>query len=127
LHREIARLDVLLVLCTCPDESSAAQLARALVEEGLAACVNRLPGVRSTWRWEGAIQDASEVMLVIKTVEARFEALRERLVALHPYELPEVIAVKVAAGLAPYLRWIEAETAAAAADDAIDQSNRRSP
>jgi periplasmic divalent cation tolerance protein len=120
-------LDVLLVLCTCPDEASAAQLARALVEEGLAACVNRLPGVRSTWRWEGAIQDASEVMLVIKTVEARFEALRERLVALHPYELPEVIAVKVAAGLAPYLRWIEAETAAAAADDAIDQSNRRSP
>ena len=113
---------VLVVFCTCPDEASAARIAHALVEERLAACVNRVPGLRSTYRWKDAVHEDSEVLLVIKTAEDRFEALRERVVALHPYELPEVIAVKVAAGLAPYLRWVVAEATASAEIDASDRS-----
>ena len=97
------------------------------VEERLAACVNRLPGVRSTYRWEGAVHEDSEVLLVIKTAEDRFEALRERVVALHPYELPELVAVKVAAGLAPYLRWVERESGPAESGAAIDAASVRSP
>mgnify|MGYP006383139605 CR=1 FL=1 len=101
---------VLVVFCTCPDEASAARIAHALVEERLAACVNRVPGLRSTYRWRGAVHEDSEVLLVIKTAEDRFEALRERVVALHPYELPEIVAVPITHGLAPYLDWIGAET-----------------
>lgn len=102
--------DVLLVLCTCPDEAVAGRIARTLVDERLAACVNRVPGVRSTYRWQGAVHDDGEVLLLIKTTAERFEALRDRIVALHPYELPEVIAVKIAAGLDRYLAWVAAET-----------------
>ena len=115
-------MSVLVVFCTCPDEASAARIAHALVEERLAACVNRVPGLRSTYRWRGAVHEDSEVLLVIKTGEDRFEALRERVVALHPYELPELIAVKVAAGLAPYLRWVVAETTLSGDIDASDRS-----
>ena len=118
---------VLVVFCTCPDEASAARIAHALVEERLAACVNRVPGLRSTYRWKDAVHEDSEVLLVIKTGEDRFEALRERVVALHPHELPELIAVKVAAGLAPYLRWIECEVGSMETGDAIDPLSRRSP
>jgi len=118
---------VLVVFCTCPDEASAARIAHALVEERLAACVNRVPGLRSTYRWKDAVHEDSEVLLVIKTAEDRFEALRERVVALHPYELPELIAVKVAAGLAPYLRWIEVETRPPDGVGAIDPAAGRSP
>lgn len=119
-------MSVLVVFCTCPDEASAARIARALVDERLAACVNRLPGVRSTYRWKDAVHEDSEVLLVIKTAEDRFEALRERVVALHPYELPELVAVKVAAGSAPYLRWVEAEVGALGSRDAIDPLLKRS-
>ncbi len=115
-------MSVLVVFCTCPDEASAARIAHALVEERLAACVNRVPGVRSTYRWKDSVHEDSEVLLVIKTAEERFEALRERVVALHSNELPELIAVKVAAGLAPYLRWVAAETTASAEIDASDRS-----
>ena len=120
-------MSVLVVLCTCPDEASAARIAHALVEERLAACVNRVPGVRSTYRWKDAVHEDSEVLLVIKTAEDRFEALRERVVALHPYELPELVAVKVAAGSAPYLRWVERESGAAESGAAIDTASVRSP
>lgn len=113
-------MDVLLVLCTCPDESSAAQLARAMVEERLAACVNRVPGLRSTFRWEGQLREDDEVLLLAKTTGERYPALRDRIVALHPYELPEVIAVKVEAGLAGYLAWVEAETTGAPGGRASD-------
>jgi periplasmic divalent cation tolerance protein len=103
-------MNALLVLCTCPDEAVGERLATALVEEHLAACVNRVSGVASTYRWKGALQHDSEHLLLIKTTRDRFDALRERIVALHPYELPEVIAVDIALGLAPYLTWIDSET-----------------
>ena len=97
---------VLLCYCTCPDVASAQHLAEALVSEGLAACVNRLPGVRSTYRWKGEVVTDSEELLLIKTTAARFAALKERLLALHPYELPELIAVPVAQGHEAYLDWV---------------------
>jgi periplasmic divalent cation tolerance protein len=110
-------LSALLCLCTCPDEPTAARIARALVEERLAACVNVLPAVRSVYRWQGRIEDAGEVLILVKTTDARLATLRDRILALHPFELPEVIAVEVAAGLPAYLDWISAETAIAGAAD----------
>ena len=102
--------DTLLILCTCPDDESASRIARALVEERLAACVNRLPGLTSVYRWQGQIEEDSEVLLLIKSRGGLFEALRTRLVALHPHEVPEVIALDIAAGHAPYLEWLGRET-----------------
>jgi len=95
-----------IVLTTCPDAASAERLARILVEEGLAACVNILPPMRSIYRWKGKIEDASELLLVIKSAAARFPDIRDRLRALHPYELPEIIAVPIADGLPEYLAWL---------------------
>lgn len=97
---------VLLCYCTCPDVTSAQQLAEALVGERLAACVNRIPGVASTYRWKTQVVTDTEELLLIKTTAARFPALKERLLQLHPYELPELIAVPVADGHAPYLDWV---------------------
>ena len=101
--------ELLMVHCTVPDGEAAARIARALVEERLAACVQVLPGVRSTYRWNGAIETADEVLLVAKAARSSFEALRVRLAALHPYELPEIVAVKVDLGSADYLDWALAE------------------
>jgi periplasmic divalent cation tolerance protein len=103
-------MQAIVVLCTCPDEAAAERIASALVEERLAACVNRVPGIASTYRWQGKVDRARECLLLIKTTSERFDALRERIVALHPYELPEVIAVDIALGHAPYLAWIATET-----------------
>lgn len=97
---------VLLCYCTCPDAASAQQLTEALVGERLAACVNRLPGVTSTYRWKTQVVTDTEELLLIKTTAARFPALKERLLQLHPYELPELIAVPVTEGHAPYLDWV---------------------
>ena len=97
---------VLLCYCSCPDAASARALAEAVVGEGLAACVNHLPGVRSTYRWKGEVTTDSEELLMIKTTEARFAALKERILALHPYELPELIAVPVTQGHQAYLDWV---------------------
>ncbi|WP_133513111.1 divalent-cation tolerance protein CutA [Candidatus Thiosymbion oneisti] len=102
--------EVLLVFCTCPDEKTAAKIAEALVVERLAACVNRLPGLTSAYLWQGKVERDTETLLLIKTTNARFEALRMRLCALHPYELPEVIAIPVTKGLPAYLRWVTACT-----------------
>ena len=96
--------------CNCPDSDSARRIAGTLVEERLAACVSILPGVVSVYRWDGCVQRADEVLLMIKTSDARLQALTARVGELHPYELPEVIAVEVAAGLPAYLAWIAAET-----------------
>ncbi|MFP2929784.1 divalent-cation tolerance protein CutA [Pyxidicoccus sp. 3LG] len=98
--------DVILVLVTAPSADKAAELARTLVEEQLAACGNIVPGLRSIYRWEGKVQDEPEVLLLLKTRSALFEALRARIVALHPYQVPEVLRVDVADGHAPYLAWI---------------------
>lgn len=91
---------------TFPDEETARRVARALVEERLAACVNLVPGVRSIYSWKGAVSEDAEILGVAKTTAARFEALRARVAALHPYEVPEVIALPIEAGHAPYLAWL---------------------
>jgi periplasmic divalent cation tolerance protein len=102
--------DAIVVLCTCPDEATGESVATTLIEERLAACVNRIAGVASTYRWQGKVCRDSEQLLLIKTTRERFDALRARIVALHPYELPEVIAVDIALGSTPYLEWIAAAT-----------------
>ncbi|HEU4813169.1 MAG TPA: divalent-cation tolerance protein CutA [Xanthomonadaceae bacterium] len=101
---------VLACFCTCPDADSAARIADALVEARLAACVNQVPGLRSVYRWEGAIERADEVLLVAKTTADRLDALTARIRELHPNELPEVIAFEVAGGLAAYLDWVAEQT-----------------
>ena len=100
----------LMVFSTSPDAETAARIGRTLVEESLAACVNVLPGVRSIYAWQGAVQDEAEVLMIIKTTAGRFPDLRDRLVGLHPYELPEVVAVSPAAGHDAYFRWVAEAT-----------------
>ncbi len=102
----------LLVITNLPDEASAKTLAAALVCERLAACVNILPPCRSIYRWQGAIEDAQETPLLIKTLSTRYEALEAAIRARHPYELPEIIAVPIARGLPDYLNWVALETLA---------------
>ncbi len=98
--------EVLIVLSTFPSADKAAEVGRALVEEQLAACVNIVPTVRSIYRWQAVVQDDSESLAILKTSRDRFSDLSRRLVQLHPYELPEVIALPLAAGHAPYLAWV---------------------
>ena len=97
---------IVVVLVTCPTPAVGRRLARELVRLRLAACVNVLPGVESVFRWQGKVDRSREALLVIKTTRARFAALRRRVLSLHPYDLPEVIALPLAAGHPPYLRWI---------------------
>jgi periplasmic divalent cation tolerance protein len=99
-------MDTLVCLCACPDAGVAGRIARALVAERLAACANLLPGVRSVYRWRDAVEEADEVLLLVKTTRASLPALKARLVALHPYELPELLAVEATDGLPAYLQWI---------------------
>ena len=101
---------VLVVFTNLPDADSANSLAHALVESRLAACVNLMPAVRSVYRWQGQVEQASEVTLIVKTTQSRYPQLQRAIVSAHPYELPEVIALPVADGHAPYLHWIAAET-----------------
>jgi periplasmic divalent cation tolerance protein len=102
----------LLVYCTCPDHDSALRIAQALVDRQLAACVNLVPGLTSVYRWQGDTETAQEVLLLIKTRQAVYPELEAALLALHPYELPEIIAVPIEAGLPAYLSWIETGTGA---------------
>ena len=102
---------VLLVLTNLPDAGSANALAHALVESRLAACVNLLPTVQSVYRWQGAVEQATETTLLIKTTQRHYPQLQQAIVSAHPYEVPEVIAVPVADGHAPYLHWVITETA----------------
>ncbi|HAL22221.1 MAG TPA: divalent-cation tolerance protein CutA [Stenotrophomonas sp.] len=101
---------VLLLFTTCPDADSAERIAHALVGEQLAACVTRLDGARSTYRWQGQVTTDTELQLLVKTTASRVDAAIARIVALHPYELPECIAVESRAGLPAYLDWIRAQT-----------------
>lgn len=103
--------DLLVVLVTTPSPEKAAEIARTLVEERLAACGNVLPALRSIYRWEGRVQDDAEALLLLKTTRGRFEALRDRVIQLHPYQVPEVVAVPAAAGSQPYLDWVAAAVA----------------
>ena len=100
----------LVALSTAPSAEVAEQLARALVGEGLAACVNVVPGVTSYYRWKGELQRDAEWLLVIKTSAGRLEALKAALVRLHPYEVPELVALGVEDGLPSYLAWLDEST-----------------
>lgn len=102
--------DARVVLCTVPDASNAERIATAVVEARLAACVNQVAGVASTYRWDGKVERAEEVLLVMKTTADRLADLQARVVALHPHAVPEVIALPVIAGHAPYLDWISEST-----------------
>ncbi len=102
---------MLVCLVTAPGLEEAGRIARALVEERLAACVNVLPGLRSVYRWEGAVHEEEEVLLVVKTTRERFPALQDRVRSLHSYTVPEVVAVPVEDAFPPYRAWVEASTA----------------
>jgi periplasmic divalent cation tolerance protein len=99
--------DTLVVLSTFGSADEARTVARTLLEEKLVACANLLPGVESIYRWQGAIETATEVMVLFKTNIDRYYRLEERLKALHSYELPEIVALPVHVGLLPYLRWVD--------------------
>ena len=102
--------DILVVLCTTDSAESAAGMARELVGRQLAACVNVIPGVRSFYRWQGEIAEDGEHLLVIKTRAARLEEARTCIRELHPYDLPEVIALPVQDGDGDYLDWVRQST-----------------
>jgi len=102
-------LPAVLILCTCPNEESASRLAEALVSERLAACVNVLASVKSVYRWKDAVETATEHLLLIKTTDARFPAVRARIVELHSYDTPEIIAVPITAGSETYMSWLAAQ------------------
>lgn len=99
-------MSALVVLSSVGKAEDAEFLARELIDRGLAACVNLLPPVTSIYRWKGEVERHEETLLVIKTTTNRFEALREAIVALHGYDVPEVLALPVTAGHAPYLAWL---------------------
>jgi len=101
---------VLLLFTTCPDPASAERIATALVSERLAACVTRLDGAHSTYRWQEQVVTEAEQQLLVKTTASRVQATIARLCELHPYELPECVAVESRAGLPAYLDWIRAQT-----------------
>ncbi len=97
---------VCMVFCTCPDGSSASRIASALVSERLAACVNQVAGIESTYVWQDELRQDEEVLLLIKTTTSRIVALEGRIRELHPYELPEVLAVPNCGGSHAYLDWV---------------------
>jgi len=102
--------DVWLVFCNCPDVPTADALATKLVENEAAACVNIMPAGSSVYRWKGAVERASEIQLLIKTTKAGYPAVERLILEHHPYEVPEVLAIKAVAGLPAYLDWVRDET-----------------
>ncbi|HTL33917.1 MAG TPA: divalent-cation tolerance protein CutA [Kofleriaceae bacterium] len=103
-------MSVVVAFSTFPTPEKAAEVVRTLVSEQLAACGNLLSPVRSIYRWKGELHDDTETLAILKTTRERFDAMRTRLVELHPYEVAEVICMPVEAGHVPYLDWVEAET-----------------
>lgn len=102
--------EVLLLITNLPDRDKAQRLAHFLVEKRAAACVNILPECSSVYRWQGKIESANEVPLMIKTTRSAYARVEELIRSQHPYELPEIIAVSVASGLPAYLQWVISET-----------------
>lgn len=102
---------VLLVVTNAPDRAVAQKIANALIEQQLAACVNVLAECASVYRWKGAVESAVEVPLLIKIRAEQYAAVEAAIRSLHPYELPEIIAIPVERGLPAYLEWVEAQTA----------------
>jgi periplasmic divalent cation tolerance protein len=101
---------VVVVLTTAPTEAVAASITRTLVDERLIACANLVQKARSIYRWQGAVQDEAEVVVLMKTQPARLAALEARLKALHPYQVPEMLVFPATSGHAPYLAWVRSET-----------------
>ena len=99
--------DLRIALCTVPDETTAGQIANALVSEKLAACVNIIPSVVSVYRWKDAVEHGQELLLLIKTSASVWPLLETRILELHPYELPEIIAVPIHSGQTDYIQWIK--------------------
>jgi periplasmic divalent cation tolerance protein len=97
----------IIVLCTCPDQTSANNIASHLIKNGLAACVNISAPITSVYRWQGDIETSEEYMLYIKSTDARYDELEQAILSTHPYELPAVVAVPIEHGLQNYLGWIE--------------------
>ena len=98
--------NLLMVYCTCPDREAALDMANSIIDEKLAACVNIVPGLTSIYRWQGQRQQGSEELLLIKTTAGVYSALEKHITNKHPYELPEIIAVPIKAGLPAYLDWV---------------------
>ena len=111
MKRTRARGRVVVVFVTCPTVAVARRLGRELVRRQLAACVNQLPAIESTFQWKGKLERCREVLLIIKTTAKRVEPLRRAIMTLHPYDVPEVIALPVIAGHAPYLQWVRQSVA----------------
>ena len=103
-------METILVFSNLPDQASAAKLAAVLIEQRLAACVNVQAPCSSVYRWQGKVETATEVPVFIKTTRERYPALEAAIRAHHPYELPEIIAVPLVAGLPAYLEWVHTET-----------------
>ena len=103
-------MQTLLVITNCPDEESANAIALAVVEARLAACVNILPRVQSVYRWQGAVESATEIPLSIKATAENYPALEKLIQERHPYDVPEIIALPIAQGLPAYLNWVAEET-----------------
>jgi len=99
--------ETLMIYCTCPDGATAEAIATQLVEQGLAGCVNRIPMLTSYYMWEGQMKTGTEELLLIKTAADRVEQITAALVKIHPYGLPEIIAVPIIAGHQPYIDWIK--------------------
>lgn len=99
------------VYVTCPDEATAARIAREVVERRLAACANILPPIRSVYRWEGRVEEASEVAMLLKTRRGKVQELTEAVARMHPYEVPCVVAFELGSGHPPYFDWVASETA----------------
>ncbi|HZX97530.1 MAG TPA: divalent-cation tolerance protein CutA [Myxococcales bacterium] len=102
--------DAMLVLTTLPNGDAAGELAKTVVEERLAACANIFPALRSIYRWQAQVQDENEVLVLFKTRQEHFERLKARILELHPYEVPEVLAIPVEQGYHAYLEWLSRET-----------------
>ena len=102
--------EILLGLSTFPDLETARRIAGQLVTGNFAACANLIPAIESIYRWQGKVCRDSEYLLLIKTTNDRFDVLRDRIVALHPYDTPEIIAAEITRGLQPYLHWIASES-----------------
>jgi len=101
--------EVFVVLCTCPNSVEAEKLASGLLEQGLAACVNILPQIRSIYRWQGEVHNDSEVLMIIKTTRQAYAGLQQWLQDNHPYDVPEILALPVADGCDAYLEWVTNE------------------
>jgi periplasmic divalent cation tolerance protein len=106
MRKPLPQSKVVVVLVTCPTRAVARRLANGLVSRRLAACVNVLGGVESVFWWKGKTERCREVLLLVKTAPARVEQLRRAVLALHPYEVPEIIVVPIVSGHTPYLQWV---------------------